>query len=752
MNTQKLSPTRIASAVLVVTAALAILGSMVKVIWVDGDMWRRKAALRTHEYRTLPAHRGNIYSSDGNIIASTMPVCDLYLDLSRRPKKNDRGRVMKDSKGNVIMESAVTEATFADSNLNKVCQLLHSAAPKLTAAQYREKILTEYNSERPHGCFAVAKKIPYSYWDKIRNVKGWNRLVVLNKDNESVIREIRSHTYGSLAENVIGFYNGDVLRTYTGLEGYYDSILRGQDGKIHCRRLTKGTWLPDDQGIRYLLSADDSANIEQPVIDGSDIVATIDTRYQDIAESSLRDLLTRYSARRGCAILMEVETGYVLACSNLTLDTSNHSRTYKEMHSANVAVSDVYEPGSTFKTVILTAMMNDTTINPNERVRIRQKIFPGKTASGNPNDMHDDHEMHDENGRPIDTADIRTVIAQSSNVGMMELGWKYYSNQRTRLKNAVEKTFYYDLINPDLNVYQAPCHINNLNASQRDFLNFCYGYSTNASALQILTFYNAIAGKGRMMKPLFCKEIINGKKHTKIKPVVLREHICSPETAEIITDMLVGVVETGTGKDLLNPAYSIAGKTGTAQNYRRHTYNASFAGFFPADNPKYSCIVVAEDIPAYGRDAAKVFQKIASCVMAMDKSLGNISLEKKIRYMEEQKLNPWPVITKGNQKEIRQAYHLLNIKYRTADTTCQWTTYKQSEKEGVEGYYTPYHLPSKQIIPDCKGMTIKDAMALLHKMGLNVKFSGCGRVVSQQPKARTPFNKNTTVFLTLENR
>ena len=740
--TRKISAMKITFVALVLIAGTAILCAMVKIQWVNGKMWRAKAEEREHDIRTIPARRGNIHSSDGNILASTVPVCDLYLDLGRWEKRG------KDNK--VVRESMVTDSTFTKKHFGEVCTLLHEATPSKSAAYYHNLIITEWRSESPRRCFAVARNIPYSYWAKICQVPGWKRVVVRTKDGESVVHEVRAHPYGNLAGNVIGFYNGDNIRTYTGLEGYYDSLLRGQDGKIYCRRLTRGTWLPDEKSWRFGMSADDSMNVQKPVIDGCDIVSTIDTRYQDIAEHSLRDMLVKYNAHAGCAILMEIETGYILACSNLSLDTNTH--TFREMPNRNVACSDIYEPGSTFKSVILTAMMNDTNISPNERVRVRQKVFPGVTLSGTPNEIKDDHEVTDSNGRVLDTLDVRSVIAHSSNVGMCELGWKYYGSQRSRLKNAVVKVFPFEPLHTDLRTAEYNSRINKLSTSPRDFLNFCYGYSTAVSALQVLTFYNAIGGQGRMVKPLFCKEIINGRHHQVIQPVLLKDKpICSKDVAAKMTDMLVGVVENGTGNNIKNSTYRIAGKTGTAKNYRTGRYNASFAGFFPAENPKYSCIVVAQDIPIYGRQAAEVFRDIASCVMAMDKSLGNISLEQKTKQLKKQQSQRQPYVTKGRQDEILHAYQLLNLPYHSTDSSSYWTIYGTDIAGHAESArYCGYQVP-RNTVPNCMGMTIKDAVEMLRAMGLKVRFDGCGKVVSQSPKARTRCEKGATVYLTLGN-
>lgn len=729
---------------LLVVVGGAILIATIKIQYVDGDFWRKKAEAREKSVRTIPARRGNIYSSDGNILASTVPVCDLYLDMGRVKKLNKNGNPEKDANGAVIMESLIPDSSFSQ-HIDEVCGILHEANPNYAADYFKNLIVSE--RAKDHGnnrCLRVLRNMPYSYWMQVCRVPGWSRAVVKKVDGNSVVHNVRAHIYGNLAGNVIGFRNSVESNSYTGLEGYYNKDLRGQDGLFLCRRLTKGTWLPVDDGSDVDLNDSlvmDSSMLLRPMIDGKHIVSTIDTRYQDIAETSLRNVLTKYGGNAGCAILMEIETGYVLACSSLSIDTATH--TYREMPNRNVAVSDIYEPGSTFKTVILTAMMNDTTIDTAERVRVGQKIF--SKYSG---------EFIDSRGHEhVDTVSIKKVIAMSSNVGMCELGWKYYRNQRNRLKESVQKIFPFETLMVDLKTSEPPSRINDVTVSDRDFLNFCYGYSTAVSALQVLTFYNAIGGEGRMVKPLFCKEVIDGKKHIPIKPVVINEQICSKKTCAIIKDLLTNVVEHGTGDNIKNSAYGIAGKTGTSvYSYKNKSrYNASFAGFFPTEKPKYSCLVVVKDISFNGRQSAVVFRDIANCVMAMDKSLGNISLEHKLKEMEDKKMSPTPSVAKGRQDDIMHIYSHLQLPYLSTDSNSYWAVYMPGvDSLHTQGKYYGYNVP-EQKVPDCRGMTVKDAIELLRSAGLNVKFTGCGKVVRQTPQGNTPYAKGTTVYLELNN-
>lgn len=724
---------------------VAIVAGIINIQWVHGDEWRERAKKREADLRTDPARRGNIYSSDGKILATTVTECDLYLDLYNEVEYDEFGHVKYDRKGVPVESGPITDTCFA-LYLDSVCRMLHEALPYRSVEYYRDRIATERAKEKPRRCFLVERHVPYSVWMQVAAMPGWRRGVVRQVDGQSVIHQERAHIYGNMAKNTIGFQNQRESMTYTGLEGAYDSILRGQDGLFNCRRLTKGIWLPDvPHGTKEVPQRTDEDRIDTVVlrnkIDGRSIVSTIDTRYQDIAESSLRKALRQYGGSAGCAILMEMQTGYVLACVNLAVDTALHD--YLEVRDRNVAVSDVYEPGSTFKTVILTAMLNDPDIKIDTAMQLKcgYMNFGGKYG-----EIKDDHTLA---GR--DSLNVREVIEQSSNVGMSDLGWRFYADRRDTLRHLVERMFPYDNLHPDVKAREYKSRINNLHASNRDFLNFCYGYSTRVSALQLVTFYNALGAEGRMVKPQFCKGVMDGERLIENKPIVLNPQICSRESARMMKTMLEGVVEHGTGNNIKNTTYGIAGKTGTAvhsyANVKR--YNASFCGFFPSENPRYTCLVVLQDIPYYGRQAALVFKAISDCVVAVDKKLSNGAVKSVWPRLEEDSAmaQQRPVVARGDQSEMRRLYKLLKQPFLSADSAARWVVFQEATDSTTAQYY-PYE-PAHGRIPNCYGMTAKDAVELLHTMGYSATVSGYGKVFSQLPKAGTNAKQGTRVELTL---
>ena len=707
---------------LVIVVGGAMLASTIKTQVVDGDMWRAKAKDREEIERIEPARRGNIFSSDDKVLATTVPVCDLCLDLGRWPRMT-----AKDGEKNPLQYKTYLkrEAAF-EANLGKVCKILHTQFPDKSEQYFRSRIINEWNKKERGHCLYVARRVPYSQWETIRKLPGWGGYVATKTAEGSVTSYVRAHIYGNLGENTIGLhYKTPQKEGYTGLEGYYDSVLRGKDGKYICRRLTRGIWLPMEDGD----VPDEDSTLVQHREDGKSIVATIDTRYQDIAESALRNSMNQYGGQAGCAILMEVETGYVLACSSLTRDTNGQ---LKENLWSNVACSDSYEPGSTFKTVVMTSMLSDKQIALDTSKRVRAggvKRF--SATSGEINDGH---------GFATDTASLPGVLAKSSNVGMCELAWEYYRNRREDLKKGIESIFPFGRMHPDIEVLEPNTKTGKLN-SDRDFLNLSYGYSATVTPLQLITFYNALANGGRMVKPLFCREIIEGRRSRLVKPVVLNEHVCSEEVAAQMRSMLVGVVEHGTGNNIRNTVYGIAGKTGTTQGITdKSIKNSSFVGFFPADNPRYTCLVLVERTSIAGRyAAAPVFRKIADCVVAFDKELGSIRLSDSVRVER-------PVATKSPRNQLETIHRLLGMPFAMADSTqaTPWAVY-----DATVGGYMNYQVPSG-VVPDCHGMTVRDAMRLLHKVGLKTRFSGQGKVVSQSPKPRTPVRRGATVTLELK--
>lgn len=691
--------------VVLTVASLLVIGGFIRIQLIDGRMWQERAERFEAKEFTDEAHRGNIYSSDGKIMATTIPICNLYVDFGRYPVYDRKKEKMKAKDGSDSTTRVISDSCYM-AKVDEVCELLAELnIPGHDVEYYKNRFNNEWKKSNASHCLAIEKNIPYSTWDKIVKFKGWGRFVVkLMSDGTSVIRQSREHIYGNLAENCIGFWNRSNNAKSTGLDGFYNTLLAGQDGLYEMRRISKGEWIPVSTNDNEGQSASDTLAKDKqtrPRIDGCDIVATIDTRYQDIAETALRRALHQNGTTQssGCAILMEASTGYVLACSNLAWDSTY--KEFRELPDKNIACSDLYDPGSTIKTVILTAIMNDSTVDIDTNMRLRaatKEFVKLKDGTGLIREKHIKQ----------DTLTLKEVLTYSSNVGMCELGWQNYEKRRNDLKKLVERVFPYDILHLDLRTGEYPAKVVDLNRSARDFLNFCYGYSQSISAMQLITFYNALANGGKMMKPLFCKAIVRNGERQEMKPVVMRESICSKKNAKIITDMLVNVVEHGTGDNIKNNSYGIAGKTGTADYpNNQNLSDASFAGYFPANNPRYTCVVVVKKVPTFGRTAAApVFKQISDCVVALDKNLENGKIE----------------VGSRNGSKVLQAQ-------------------RSSKKNGH---------PEAGVVPDCSEMTVREAIAELESRQLNVRFTGHGRVFKQDIREGTRLKNGSTVTLSLK--
>lgn len=722
---------------------------------IENKTWREWAAGREMQVNRIDtARRGDILSSDGKVLATTVSECDLYLDLGKKYKRNEKGE-------EIMGKGADFTGTITDSllyaSLDTMAILLSESMGKHSKDYYVELVKTERAKEHPNQCFRVEQHVPYSVWLAITRLPGWNRCVVREVNRRSVKYEVRAHIYSEMASNTVGLENGRGTGSFTGLEGAYDSILKGRNGVYNSRRLTKGIWLADtpDEGAEHQRRTDgDSVQkvVLQKRIDGQSIVSTIDTRIQDVAEDALRQTLYNFQGMAGCAVVMEVNTGYVVACANLARSVDSKGNlimdengrfVYNERRDWNSAVTSRYEPGSTFKTVTMMAMLND----PKLKIDTSMKVY---VASGNfpyAKEVIDTHVK----GKG-DSLSVREVIEESSNKGMSRLGWMYYRKRRNDLMMLMRQVFPYEKLNLDVNAGVEPnAKMNDANISNDDFLRLTYGYSTAVTPMQIITFYNAIAGKGRMVKPLFCRAIIDRDgKRTEINPVVLKARAFSAESAKIMTEMLQGVVTNGTAKRVINSTvYHIAGKTGTANTNISSTgrNNSSFAGFFPAENPRYTCYVMLENVDqsAFGTQAAKVFQQISDCVMAIDERLSEDMAA--LAPIDSAMLRQDPVLLRGNQKDIARIYNLIGRPYRTADLGSTWVVY-QSAKDGAASTYRAEN-PTQGRMPNCYGMSAKDAVTLLHSLGLKVRLSGYGKVTSQSPKAGSAVKKGRTVVVKL---
>ena len=739
--------------VLCLFMVLPIVWNLIKLQLIDGAEWRSKAKNSTIVRRKVEAQRGTIYSSDGKILATSLPVYDIIIDFGREQvnKKDKYDDSLKTSSGKEYYRWIISKETFKRC-LPALCDSMAKLFPEKPYEYYYDFFTRERNRKNRY-CY-VKRNI--SYYQKNR-MQTFPMLMVdtvlLTKKQKknfkpkfcrAVIcktRDIRINPYGNMARHTIGFLrkSNDTSESYNGLEGFYDNYLRGQQGFRWERKLARkegeNMWIPME-------SSD-----QKRAVDGMDIISTIDTRLQDLATNSLYKCVSENQADYGCVILMEVETGYVRAISSLQYIDS--VRGYAEIN--NQACVNSYEPGSTFKTVTNMVLLENDKCDTAMTVPTGEKYYSEEATAKNPNpkgvkikDSHSD-------GSTGSTT-MKHAFEISSNVGTCYPVWQNYRDNRKEFRDKLISVLPMQRLGLDLALQEPTPYMHSDLSQPIDFLNLCYGYVSRFTALQMLTFYNAIANKGKMVKPLFCSEIRQGSESVKkMEPIVIKDKICSDKTLAILNDMLIGVVENGSAKRRLSRTpYGIAGKTGTSQiNYTQRDnaemrYCASFAGYFPAENPQYSCIVVIfnpkQGLNYGGELAAPVFKDLA------DRVCGTI-LNMELKIPKEKTVRP-PYVKKGNAKEICMAFEYLGMKYRKSDTVGnpQWLDAEQ-DTNGNAIYHT-YNVPNG-VVPNCKGMTAKDAVFMLERMGLKVSIEGRGKVVSQSLQQNRPYKRGDRIKLIL---
>ena len=527
---------------------------------------------------------------------------------------------------------------------------------------------------------------------------------------------------GELAARTIGYLNLGSEGNEVGIEGAFDKDLAGKNGVAVKQRLTGGDWI----------TVEGPNSVESR--DGNDVVTTLDLDLQDVASTALLNQLRKNHADHGCAVLMEVSTGNIRAIANLGLEDDGD---YHESY--NYAIGESTEPGSTFKLPSLMAAIEDGVIDTGDIV-----------DTGNGIVKYYDHIIRDTKEHGVIT--VKQVFEESSNVGTSKLIYEHYKNNPKDFVNRL----YAMRLNKPLDI-QLKGEGEPLIRYPGDKLwsgltlpMMSHGYEVLLTPLQILTFYNAVANDGKMMRPLFVTAVMrNGSVIKSYEPEVIINSIASRSTIRKAKKMMEGVVERGTATNLRNPNYKIAGKTGTAQiahdkyGYRsgqRISYSASFVGYFPAENPLYSCIVVVNS-PSNGVYfgnvvAGTVFKEISDKVYAT-----RFFRDYKPENKEDIKPTA-PDVGNGFRADINEVLKNLDVRYRrTADD--DWVATRESgDTVSLAGVKI---LPG--LVPDVRGMSLRDAIYLLENTGLRVRYTGKGRVLRQSPEHGARYNDGTVVSL-----
>ena len=680
----------------VLVFAIVLIGKVIYIQTAEGDYWRTKAKELTIDTLKVEAIRGDICSDDGSLLSTSVPIYEVRIDF---------GAISKELFNKDIDSlSSQLSKLFQDKSKNEYKQLL------ISSQRHKDRY------------FLLKRDATYSQLKKLRT------FAILKAGKYKggrieIAKTRRVMPYQNLAMRTIGFERQGIS---VGIEGAYTNQLKGKNGLSLKQKIAGGIWMP----------LSDENQIEPQ--NGNDIISTIDVNIQDVAENSLMQNLTLHNAHHGCVILMEVQTGYIKAIANLTRTKDG---SYVEQF--NYAIGESSEPGSTFKLPTMMAALEDGLIDLNETVN-----------TGNGVMKFFDQEMVDSHKGGYGTITAEQAFTNSSNVGVSKLIYKSYFQHPDRFI----KRLYSFGINKPLNLEiggEAPPYIKNTKSKSWSKVSLPWmsvGYEVRITPMQTLTFYNAVANNGKMVKPLFVKEIRQtGKVIQTFNPIVINESICSKATIDKAKKMLEGVVENGTGKGLKSNLYKIAGKTGTAQIARGNTgygedgnmsYKASFVGYFPADNPKYTCIVVIND-PAkgtyYGGSVAgPVFKEIADKLYATKLSTIPITSVVNPNFIA-------PTVTTGNQIDLNKIYKSLNFVVRTDNPSAEWV-----ESDALK---SAVNMKEKKmatnIVPNVIGMGTRDAIYILENAGLKVILNGRGLVKSQSISAGTKITEGAFIQLTL---
>ncbi len=679
---------------LIVLFALAVLLRLGEVQFIQGEKWRAMAdSLSTKEF-DLEAAKGNIYSNDGSLLATSIPEYELRMDM---------------------VAGGIQDKELFYSKVDSLAMKLSSFFKDKSAKEY-SRFLRKARQDSARYVL-IKRKVSYQDLKVVRtfplfNVSKFNNGLVAIQQNKRIF------PFKNLAARTIGYRNENV-RNDVGLEGAYGNYINGESGKQLMQRISGGYWVPVNK------------EAEIAPKDGADIISTLDINMQDLAQSALEERLIETKAHHGTVIIMEVATGEVRAIANFT---KVEEGVYKEQF--NYAIAGNQDPGSTFKLASYMALLEDKLVDTNSMILTGYYKVPG-------------------NKKIVEMVTVKNAFETSSNAAIAKLINTHYG--------ANPKRFTDHLYNWHLNM---PTGLQILGEAKPVVKNpetfkswnkyltlpqMAYGYEMMLTPMKMLTLYNAVANNGKMVAPLFVKEIRRlGNPIKQFKATVLNEKVCSDETLGKLKKMLEGVVTNGSGREVVyNPLYRIAGKTGTAQvaddnlGYKaKKQYQASFVGYFPVEKPKYSMIVVINDPKGayYGAlVSGPVFRKVADRIFAGDLTMyGNVK-QNAIGNTQT------PEAKAGHSKATRQVYNAFGIKTLYAAKSDYFNTI-----DTTNGIIYQENTPVKGVMPNVSGMGLKDAMYLLGNAGLKARVKGSGKVTLQSIQAGASIGRGTLVQIELQ--
>jgi len=690
----------------IVIFSMAIVGKTVYIQQAEGSYWKQMSDSLHLQYRELDAERGTIYSEDGAMLSSSIPFFDVRVDFAADGLRQKNGKRFRD---NIDSLSIALASMFGDQS----------------SAAYRKELQAAFKNKERY--YLLQRNISFRQYQAMREFP----LVRDGRNKSGFIfeeKEKRLTPFGLLANRTIGLSreyvgkNGKLVSKNVGLEKTYDTLLRGENGKRLVRRIAGGAFVPI-QG----------SEIEPE--NGHDIVTTLDVNIQDITENALMKVMVENECEHGTAIVMEVKTGKVKAIANL-----GRQKDGSYFEDLNYAITKS-EPGSTFKLVTMISVLEDRHARVSDKVDLEGGVWKVGRRTVYDSEKHDRRDVT-----------IKEAFELSSNVGMAKMAVAYYSSEPNRFLDHLHRLKLdtatgLGLLGESKPVIPTP-KSRYWSAPTLPWMSF--GYNLSLTPMHTLMLYNAIANNGKMMKPYLVNAVLkNGVVVKRFDPEVKLESVCSPETLSMLKECLEGVMIKGTGKSLASPYYRTAGKTGTAlvangtRGYADHIYQSSFAGYFPADDPQYSCIVVIRNKPFakkyYGAAVAgPVFKEIADKLCA--RNVNGLPVYTAIP-VKDSTLAYWA----GWKHDFQQVFSTMKLGMQDSSSSAKWAYVQRQDDISTARRLQVI----RKAMPNVKGMGLKDAIYLLENMDLKVVAKGVGKVSQQSLTAGTSITKGQTVYLDL---
>ena len=678
----------------IVLFAIAVVVKTGHIQFAEGEKWAAMGERISFDYKRVKATRGNIYSDNGSLLATSLPFYKVAFDATQ-PKEE----VFKNGVDSLAYHLS---RFFGDKSRKDYRHMLQDA--RATDKQYivlsRKRI--NYQEKK------MMMEWPIFREGRLRGGAIFEKI------------DVRYHPFANLSRRTIGFINENDKGA--GLEYSFNDQLGGQDGYAYYQKIAGGHWKP----------IFDATNVK--AINGLDLQTTLDINLQDVSETALHKAMMQHNADDGLVVVMDVKTGEVKAISNLS---SNGRGGFSEKF--NFATGQVFEPGSTFKLVTMIALLEDSPVELTDSIDTGNGTFTfyNKTVRD-----------HEEDGLGMVT--VQEAFEHSSNVAMAKLVDKHFGLRPQKFVDYLDKLKQSEPLGIQI-LGEHPPKVKRPGEKGWSGISLpwmAYGYGFETTPLHTLALYNAVANDGVMIKPVFVKSIKKADEDEDVFATeVLNKRICSDKTLQKLKLLLEGVVEKGTAKNIRGTHYRIAGKTGTATILEKGRYTkkyiTSFVGYFPANEPKYSAIVLIKNPRGwyqYGSSvAAPVFKEIADNIYSRDVNLHQPMDIKKFAVQDM-----LPVIRAGNQEELTLLCNELGISNHS-QTEEEWV---RSSRNG-SGVNWKKANASKDFVPDVMGMTFRDAVFLLENSGLHVTYEGKGRVVKQSLTAGARVGKGGRIYIKL---